>query len=688
MKHSYSFSKDLLFLKKEKILLCLYNAVLKSTDKVHIDQKPTLEDAKNAIAQNNGMIDTFCGEKIDVNLSGSELDITAFAERYGVEVANNAITEMQKQSISQNTYLNNLIEEADSFSIPGKYYLYYNCTDPTYAGIYFVCGYDANTVANKNLNLEQLYIDQMSDSACRLDLHVEKLTGANPFTAHQNIIHYCQRASVIRALCNMNHFDQRIDRAEKFFVSAIFMMCRNMMDKNMSFEHREENREALGRYFLAEGPAQITGKENDAGSSYLLHVNPERISPFRKNMLSLENLVKRTFDLKNIEFEKLNPDKEYNVVLPDLLFKTGNIMCINVENQFKNDFLSKLNIEKVYFTTAKNGNKTTFLFDAKRNQDVQQMFLDVTKRDIIEGTENREDFFNHTTDTALVGIKYNDIDKMVEMLKKANINFCISNTKFFSRTTSREDYKNANFSYDLAIPANQRKNVSKIAEINNINLITEITENKEPLPRVVESIAKLESIDEIKKWLSKHPDVLYYQSKPVAAQLTGTAAETGFGGKANFFSSIVMAFDGKYQKEIEYLFLKASHPQYFKYSMSDIMKIGKEDAIKNGKPDSKGISTFAATMYDLVRIFINADKFNIPMAINDANIYYNLLDSQIGFNDNSISVSFPTKYASKVSQILNEIATHDIYDKVLPADEIERYNYNKSIKQSHEDVDR
>ena len=40
------------------------------------------------------------------------------------------------------------------------------------------------------------------------------------------------------------------------------------------------------------------------------------------------------------------------------------------------------------------------------------MFLDVTKRDIIEGTENREDFFNHTTDTALVGIKYNDIDKM------------------------------------------------------------------------------------------------------------------------------------------------------------------------------------------------------------------------------------------------------------------------------------
>ena len=120
MKHSYSFSKDLLFLKKEKILLCLYNAVLKSTDKVHIDQKPTLEDAKNAIAQSNGMIDTFCGEKIDVNLSGSELDITAFAEWYGVEVANNAITEMQKQSISQNTYLNNLIEEADSFSIPGK----------------------------------------------------------------------------------------------------------------------------------------------------------------------------------------------------------------------------------------------------------------------------------------------------------------------------------------------------------------------------------------------------------------------------------------------------------------------------------------------------------------------------------------------------------------------------------------
>ena len=93
-------------------------------------------------------------------------------------------------------------------------------------------------------------------------------------------------------------------------------------------------------------------------------------------------------------------------------------------------------------------------------------------------------------------------------------------------------------------------------------------------------------------------------------------------------------------------------------------------------------------MYDLVRIFINADKFNIPMAINDENIYYNLLDSQIGFNDNSISVSFPTKYAPKVSQILNEIATHDIYDKVLPADEIERYNYNKSIKQSHEDVDR
>lgn len=680
MKYSYSFSKDLLFLKKEKILLCLYNAALESTNKDHTDKKPTLEDAKNAIAQSNGIIDTFCGEKINVNLNGSELNITEFTELYGVEAANNVIIEMHKQAISQNTFLNNLIEEADSFSIPGKYYLYYNCSDPAYAGIYFVCGYDANTVANNKLNLEQLYIDQVIEGVDKLDLHVEKLTGANPFNAHQNVIHYCQRASVIRALCNMNRFNGRINRAERFFVSAIFMMCRNMRDKNMSFEHREENREALGRYFLAEGPAQMKGETDAASSSYLLHVNPERISLFRKNMLSLENLTKRVFDLKNVEFEKINPDKEYNVVLPELLFKTGNMMCINVRNQFKYTFFNKLNEEKVYFTTAKNGDKTAFLFDAKYYQDVQQIFLDVTKRDIVEGIENREDFFNHTTDTALVGIKYNDIDKIVAMLKKANINFCISDTKFFSRTTSREDYKNANFSYDLAIPANQRKNVSKIAEMNNINLITEITENKEPLPRVVELIVKLESIDEIKKWLSKRPDVLYYQSKPVAAQLTGTAAETGFGGKANFFSSIVMAFDGKYQKEIEYLFLKASHPQYFKYSMSDIEKIGKEDAIKNRKPDSEGISTFAATMYDLVRIFINSEKFNIPMAINDKEIYYNLLDSQIGFNDNSISVSFPSKYSEKVGQILNDIAAHDIYDKVLPADEIERYNYNRPIK--------
>ena len=88
-------------------------------------------------------------------------------------------------------------------------------------------------------------------------------------------------------------------------------------------------------------------------------------------------------------------------------------------------------------------------------------------------------------------------------------------------------------------------------------------------------VVSYDMLDPIKQEFAKHPEILFFQAKPVITRLR-VPDNQGYGSKEkNERSSVVIVYDAFYKKQVDIMYLRVKNPQLFSYSLNDIKKIGK-----------------------------------------------------------------------------------------------------------------
>lgn len=223
------------------------------------------------------------------------------------------------EEISKTKFINNLVNDANAFGLLGVYANFKEAVNPQYNGFYFVCGYLPEIVMDKTLNLEKLYIEQGKKG--RIDLHITKITNQSPFNVHQDVANYCLHASTLRGLANKVGFDKPFRRVSTSFISLAEMLYLNSRDGRLSFLERERNSLTLKEFFKREGNREYL-LDGNTGDGADLHMRPEKLDKSIPNMVSLEELVYRTFGTERmvVSYDMLDPIKREFAKHPEILF--------------------------------------------------------------------------------------------------------------------------------------------------------------------------------------------------------------------------------------------------------------------------------------------------------------------------------------------------------------------------------
>lgn len=384
------------------------------------------------------------------------------------------------QEISKNKYISNLVQEASGFGIYGAYVKYSNAENAENNGIYFVCGYDARVVMDKNMNIEKLYEQMNNSKAMRTDLHITKITNQSPFNVHQDVMNYCLHASTLRGICNKYGYDKNLKYVAPTFLTHLEMYYLNSIDSTLTYSEQLKNARMTEMFLKTEGDRQFI-LNGDTGDGPEVHMRPEKLDKKCPNMVSLEELAYKTL-----------------------------------------------------------------------------------------GTE--------------------------------------------------------------------------------------------------QAITTLDALPNIKLELNKHPEILYFQAKPVVARLK-VPDNQGFGSReANTFTSVMLVYDAFYRKQMDLIFLKANHPECFLYSVEDI----------KAKSNGQGTCSFGISAADIDTIFKEAKERNIPICLNEKKLYFNC-DSNYSPNRNiaGYTVTIPKDefYIQQMDNILTGEAIRARDSRILTRDDEKKFSY-------------
>lgn len=380
------------------------------------------------------------------------------------------------EEISKNKFINDLVNEAKAFGMHGVYVNYSKAENPQYNGIYFVCGYDANKVMDKNNNIEQMYMEQGRTNRFRADIHITKITDQSPFNAHQDIVNYCLHASTLRGIANKVGFNKTFKNVSTSFVTMAEMLYLNSTDSRLSYLERKRNEFTLEEFFKREGDREFL-LDGETGDGPDMHMRPEKIDKKIPNMVSLEELSYKTL---------------------------------------------------------------------------------ATERMVI--------------------------------------------------------------SYDM--------------------------------------------LEKMKQEFAKHPNILFFQAKPVITKLN-MPDNQGFGSKSkNERSSVVIVYDAYYKKQVDLMYLKVKHPQCFEYSLNDIKKQG------------KGTCSFGVGAKDLASVFKKAKEQKIPICLDVKKLYFNCNKSYSPTNVAGYTVTIAKDDIMRMDNILTSEAVCEKNRRILKQDDIQKYSYN------------
>ena len=352
------------------------------------------------------------------------------------------------KEISENKYISNLVEEASGFGMFGAYVKYTKAENPQNNGIYFVCGYDAKDVLNKNTNIEKVYEKQMNSKVMRTDLHITKITNQSPFNVHQDVMNYCLHASTLRGLCNKYGFDKKLQYVSPPFVTMLEVFYLNSINKNLSYTQQLKSAKLAETFLKTEGEREWL-LNGDTGDGPEVHMRPEKLDKKCPNMVSMEELTYKTLGTEQITLtlDLLPKFKQELNKHPEILYFQAKPAVTRLKVPDGQGFGSK---EENTFTSV------IILYDAFYSKQVDLMYLKAKFPQCFKYSIEDIKAKSKTNGTCSFGVSIADLENIFKEAEARGIPICIDVKKlYFNCDRSVSPNKNI-AGYTITIPKDEK----------------------------------------------------------------------------------------------------------------------------------------------------------------------------------------------------------------------------------------
>lgn len=267
------------------------------------------------------------------------------------------------EEIRGNQYIGRLESLANTYGIKGAYMQHNSEKNPENNGIYFICGYDINTMIVEKPNSSKLINSSEQTLLNRYGSHVFRLDGCNPEKTYNSIKNFCQDAQLLKPVYNdkyINNLERAVnnfglygnyfcyDKNEKSDYSGLYFVCgtnkEQICDQDLNIKDIMEYQRKNSDYFHY----SIKAFPLDSFYSFATHqavMNFCRDSDFIRNIYRQYNreipekvTAKALVTMKMLNSNLKNPqlsEAERNA------YNKAMIDCFDVEDTYHNPISSK-----------------------------------------------------------------------------------------------------------------------------------------------------------------------------------------------------------------------------------------------------------------------------------------------------------------------------------------------------------
>lgn len=352
------------------------------------------------------------------------------------------------QEIAENKILCNLVELADNFNMYGAYIKYTKAKNPYYNRIYFVCSTSAKEVTDKNLNIEEIYKQQLNSQVFNLKIHITAITNQSPYNVHSDIINYCLHASTVNGLLNLYGYENNFECISTGFILLLEMLYLNSINKNLK-SLEQEKQFAVGQEFLkrmGKIELELNGKDSDSPK---IHLAPEKLDKNCPNMVSMEELIHQTLSIEKITVtpELLPKVKAQLNNHPEILYYQAKPVVSKLKMPDHLGFGSK---EANTFSTIK------ILYDTTYSKEMDLIYLRAKFPQAFRLSMNEIKAKSKTNTVCYVGISIADFEQVFKNAAERNIPICLDTDRLYYNCDPNAYPEKNVAGYALAIPNDEK----------------------------------------------------------------------------------------------------------------------------------------------------------------------------------------------------------------------------------------
>lgn len=676
----YSYQKDFLSMSRIRMLIDFYDAIEKYGAGYNM-KRMTEEDAKRLLSlakANGGLIKEYKGTELNLNLFKKDMDFSEFEKLYGSDVLLGAVLDAQKDAVMNNKLLNRFQARANGLGLSANYRVVSDAHDPENNGIYFVFGARYRYVFDDNLDIEKLLKSQQKNYSSRMDLHAVKLTGSNPFAAHNEVYSKMFEFQFIKAMV----MKYNITRQEYYryltnnSVDKAKMYYKGYLNSNYSWEQRQANQNSLGRTM---NMALETGAKYDFKTAFSPdEIMKQELSLFNDNQISLKEMIEKCFGLEGVKYMKLyNKEMEgylSEMRVPDFLNNVKEVGILKLSKDFDKDKLASLIgsldvYQDILYSRIKDKNGDDyFLFDNCYKDEVMYRYLLASYPD---AKENFDIDIGHTDKhrtVVMCGIHMKDIQPLSDELQKRygnRVQLCLLNDTTFMRNNTEAEYKNGDYIVTVAFFNHIEKEIRDCADELGIELI-----NEPKKEQVRYGMFKISGSKDMMDEISKKADakgLYYFKSKPQGVK--------GIATKKDNASFTVMEFNMKDRDFVERCMLEYKHPELFQVSYPEmkqkIEKMG--DKVLSVAVNERSLNYFLEKM----------DRQGVPYTVNEKNLFCNDYLNH-PWEEKTYNILFPSYNLRDVAKIVEYVTFVDEKETILYG--FEKDDYYKNLKSEDEQI--
>lgn len=330
--------------------------------------------------------------------------------------------------ISANGFINNLKQIACSYDLYGSYFNVTNADIKKNNGIYFVCGYDKDTIESEctNNHIDELYYTQQySQDIIRLDLFVMRVTDNIPELVYTSVVKFCAYASLMKGMMVMAECPVVLSLVPKLFVKEVEYLYKLSVSDAYTEEQRAQYREGLIKYINTTGVEYSKNDGVDILNTDISFEVPK--DKFRTSQIPIEQLIYNSSDIKKLWVEEEYAD-DLQAKLKELsvFFAKTKIFKYNygLPRQFK-ELLPFSQKYALFFIQETNYTLALCIYISLKGS------ID-TKAKEVYGTPEGVKYS---------GIPAEDIFKFLDIVKELHIPVSVSKDLLYYSTIKSENYK-------------------------------------------------------------------------------------------------------------------------------------------------------------------------------------------------------------------------------------------------------